>query len=76
MLTLIPANFVPAGAAAVADGLAAGSDAAGADAGGAAVGAVDAGGVGVAAGLHADRMSTKPTAGAIDLNRDTGPSSS
>jgi hypothetical protein len=70
MLTLIPANFVPAGAAGLE--LAAASDAAGVDAGGADVGALAAGGVGLAAGLHAARTRTKPTAGAIDLNRDTG----
>jgi hypothetical protein len=71
MLTFTPANLVPgvaAGAAlapATADGLAA-----------AAVGLELAGGAalgdGVAAGLQPARMTIKPIAGAMDLNRDTG----
>jgi hypothetical protein len=73
MLMFTPANLVPgvaAGAAlalapATADGLAA-----------AAVGLELAGGAalgdGVAAGLQPARMTIKPIAGAMDLNRDTG----
>jgi len=67
MLTLMPLNFVPCEAA--GDALAA-SEAAAEAAAEAAVDAAGAWDAGVA--LHADRTSTKPTAGAIDLNRDTG----
>jgi hypothetical protein len=65
MLTFTPLNFVPwdAAGAALADAEAAGADAAGAAETGTAEGVL---------ALHADRIRIKLTAGAIDLNRDTG----
>jgi hypothetical protein len=70
-----PANLVPGVPAGVA---AAAADAGAVDAGAVEAGGVDAGGMvaalgaGVVAGPQPARMTIKPIAGAMDLNRDTG----
>jgi hypothetical protein len=69
MLMFTPLNLVPGAAAAVA--LAAGADAASVGAAADGAGAAELGD-GVAAGLQPARMTTRPIAGAMDLNRDTG----